>query len=166
LKRDEVTIPPSRGHEMRISRLASGLGSHRGYQIHISRRAPTSPRSRECAAAGDIRGQSPHVVALVRATGVLAEMGEGKKKRPISSYAIALPASGRGSALRLGLAVVSTNRASRASGRPKLNRLVLQTSISARTGLAQQHRDQGGEDDPGKPERRRVFKVRDRVSVR
>jgi hypothetical protein len=35
------------------------------------------------------------VAALMRATGVLEAMGEGKKERPISSYAIALPLWGR-----------------------------------------------------------------------
>jgi hypothetical protein len=40
-----------------------------------------SHRSRECAAAGDIRGAVPHVAALMRATGVLAEIAERKKKR-------------------------------------------------------------------------------------
>jgi hypothetical protein len=53
-----------------------------------------SHRSRECAAAGDIPGAFPHIAALMRATGVLAAMGEGKKKRPISSYAIALGGEG------------------------------------------------------------------------
>ena len=43
------------------------------------------------------------------------------------------------------------------SGRPKLNNLILQAPISARTGFALQHRDQGGKEQyhPGKPERRR-----------
>jgi hypothetical protein len=41
-------------------------------------------------------GAVPHVAALMRATGVLAETAEDKKKRPISSYAIALPRAGRG----------------------------------------------------------------------
>jgi hypothetical protein len=34
----------------------------------------------------------------MRATGVLAEMAERKKKPPISSYAMALPRAGRGDA--------------------------------------------------------------------
>jgi hypothetical protein len=39
-----------------------------------------SQRSRERAVAGDIRGAVPHLAALMRATVLLAEMGEAKKK--------------------------------------------------------------------------------------
>ena len=49
-----------------------------------------SLRLRECAAGGDIRGKVPHVAALMRATAVLAEMGEGKKKRPRASLSLLL----------------------------------------------------------------------------
>jgi hypothetical protein len=50
-------------------------------------------------------------MSLTRATGILAEMAEGEKKRPISSYAMALPRAARGQAPRR-----STYRRSKTAG--------------------------------------------------
>jgi hypothetical protein len=65
-----------------------------------STRSPDEPAVARMRGRWRHPGAVPHVAALMRATGVLAEMAEGKKKPPISSYAMALPASGRGSAPR------------------------------------------------------------------
>jgi hypothetical protein len=46
-------------------------------------------------------GVVPHVAALMRATGAVAEMAEGEKKPPILSYAIALPLAGMESRIML-----------------------------------------------------------------
>jgi hypothetical protein len=47
---------------------------------------------------GDIRGLSRMSLRSCGLQGVPAEMAEGKKKRPISSYAMALSPQGRGGA--------------------------------------------------------------------
>ena len=53
-----------------------------------STRSPDEPPVARMRGRWRHPGAVPHLAALMRVTGVLVEMGESKKKRPISSYAI------------------------------------------------------------------------------
>ena len=63
-------------------------------QHRVSTRSPDEPPVARMRGRWRHPGAVPQVAALMRATDVLAEMAEVKKKRPTSSYAIALPAGG------------------------------------------------------------------------
>jgi hypothetical protein len=67
-----------------------------------SARSPDEPAVTRMRGRWRHPGAVPHIAALMRATGKLAELAVGKKKRSILSNAIALRQAGRGSRLRRG----------------------------------------------------------------